>query len=325
MTGKDRMLCALRCERVDAPPFWELEFHLFDAFSGKKLVLGREFEKLTEKGKEAALGENAEIFLGVTRMLGFSAVTAPGGYWEVSPGEPAYYWLPAPYFDMQADMLRRAAGGEFLIVEKLGGLMGMPGAARYLEFSYKLFDAPDEIEEDARKMFAESRERLTARRDKGAECFVNPCDIADNKSIFFNPEQLERFFLQFLRPWTEMVADAGAYSILHTDGNVTAVLDTLADTKLHALQAIDPVAGMDIVAAKRTVADRLCLCGNVDCGLLELGTPEDVTSAAAELLGALGNESGFVLGSSNALQNTIPKTNYEALVAAHQAWENGAE
>jgi hypothetical protein len=37
------------------------------------------------------LHENADIIASVSRALGFAAVTMPNGFWEVAPGEPAYY------------------------------------------------------------------------------------------------------------------------------------------------------------------------------------------------------------------------------------------
>jgi uroporphyrinogen decarboxylase len=105
-------------------------------------------------------------------------------------------------------------------------------------------------------------------------------------------------------------------SLLHSDGNLTRWLDAIAGSSLDALQAIDPVAGMDLVHCKQIVGDRLCLCGNLDCGLLVGGTPEDVACATRALLDAWGGRAGLVLGASNAVQRETPIENYRALVGA---------
>ena len=77
-----------------AVPIWELEFHIWEKFSGHTLMLGREFEKLTAKEKDIALNKNAEIFVEVSKQLNFAAITVPGGYWEIAPSKPAYFWFP---------------------------------------------------------------------------------------------------------------------------------------------------------------------------------------------------------------------------------------
>jgi uroporphyrinogen decarboxylase len=84
------------------------------------------------------------------------------------------------------------------------------------------------------------------------------------------------------------------------------------------MQAIDPIAGMDIRKTKDIVKGRLCLCGNVDCGLLVAGTPEAVYAATRELLVTCKEGGAFVLGASNAVQAEVSVANYEALL---QAWQ----
>lgn len=131
---------------------------------------------------------------------------------------------------------------------------------------------------------------------------------------------MERFILPYLRTWASEVQALGGWSVLHSDGNLTACLDALADSGLHALQAIDPVAGMDIRAVKRQVAGRLCLCGNIDCGLLLTGTPAQVQAATRELLAECAPGGGLVLGTSNAVQPEVPPANYQALLAARMEY-----
>jgi uroporphyrinogen decarboxylase len=110
----------------------------------------------------------------------------------------------------------------------------------------------------------------------------------------------------------------GLYTILHTDGDISACLEDLAESGLDALQAIDPVAGMEILQVKEQVGDRLCLCGNVDCGLLVMGKPEEVYAATREALVACKGGGGLVLGASNAVQPEVPIANYWAMIEAWQ-------
>ncbi|MEI6971998.1 MAG: uroporphyrinogen decarboxylase family protein [bacterium] len=323
MTRIDDIRQALACgEPVDVP-VWELEFHLWDAFAGRRLMLGHEFVGLTAAEQERALHVNAEIMAGVATELGFAAVTAPGGYWEHAPGVPAYFWLPDPARDEQIRLLARLAEGRFLVAAESGGVLCMPGAADYLDFSYRLFDAPEQVDEQARATLRQGVERARILRELGAELLFTASDIADNHGVFFNPEQMERFILPYLREWTGEVKTLGGWSVLHSDGNLDACVEALADSGLCALQAIDPVAGMDMRAVKQRVAGRLCLCGNVDCGLLITGTPDQVRAATARLLADCAPGGGLVLGASNAVQPDVPVANYRAMLAAWQAYDQG--
>jgi uroporphyrinogen decarboxylase len=131
---------------------------------------------------------------------------------------------------------------------------------------------------------------------------------------------MERFILPYLRRWAAAVKEMGHYALLHTDGDLGTCLEDLADSGIDALQAVDPVAGMDMRATKEAVGDRLCLCGNIDCGLLVMGTPEEVYAATRTLLLENKAGGGLVLGASNAVQVEAPVENYWAMIEAWQAF-----
>ena len=301
-----------------AVPIWELEFHAWDQVGRGKVTLGPKFAALTPAEQERALFANAETMIAAADELGFAALTVPGWYWEIAPGEPAYYWLPGEARFAQIRALRDVGVEDLLLVAGSGGVMAMPGAAQYVEFAYRLYDAPGEVEGQARDTLAHGLDSAARLLDAGVEALFTASDIADNRGAYSNREQMERYILPYLRRWCERVREMGSYAILHTDGDVSGYLDELAGSGLHALQAIDPVAGMDIRQTKAAVGDRLCLCGNVDCGLLLTGTPEEVYPATRDLLLDCKPGGGLVLGASNAVQPEVPIGNYRAMVRAWQ-------
>lgn len=323
MTRIDEIRLTLACREPAETPIWEIEFHLWDQFAGRRLMVGHEFTRLTPAQQERALHVNAEIMAAVATELGFAAVTAPGGYWEHSPGQPAYFWLPDSARDEQVRILAALAEGRFLVAAESGGVLCMPGAADYLDFSYRLFDAPDQVEEQARATLRQGIERAKLLRELGAELIFTASDIADNHGVFFNPEQMDRFIMPYLRKWAAEVKALGGWSVLHSDGNLNACVEALADSGLSALQAVDPVAGMDMRTVKQRVAGRLCLCGNVDCGMLLTGSPDQVRAATARLLADCAPGGGLVLGASNAVQSEVPVANYQAMLAARQTCGRG--
>lgn len=320
MSKKEDFKAALEGrEPPGAVPVWELEFHAWDQASSRHVVLGEEFLALSAAEREKALHANAETLLSVSEEMHFAGLTVPGTYWEIAPGVPAHYWLPGDARYRQIEVIQEMGAGDLLLVAGSGGVMSMPGASTYLAFAYKLYDAPEEVDELARDALSRGLETARRLRDLGIEALFTASDIADNHGPWFNPEQMKRYILPYLSEWAAQVKRMGCYAILHTDGELTPCLEDIAHSGIHALQAIDPVAGMDILVVKRQVGGRLCLCGNLDCGLLVSGSPEEVYAAARDLLLGCKAGGGFVLGASNAVQPEVPIANYRAMIDAWAA------
>lgn len=314
---KQDLIAALqRRQPPTAVPIWELEFHAWDAVVGKHVVLGHEFEALSSTEQERALFTNAEIMLSASAELNFAALTGPNAYWEQSPGQLAYYCLPGDARFRQLQILKQLAGPELLLV----GITSAIISANYDEnFCLQMFEDPASVDKLAESYLQYGLELARRFRDCGAEALVSPSDIADNSGPFFNREQMDRWILPNLDRWGEAVAELGMFSILHSDGQLTPYLDAIADTNIDALQAVDPVAGMDMSRARQIVGDRLCLCGNVDCGLLLRGQPAQVYEATKKMLTTCKGGGGLVLGASNAVQPEVPVDNYRAMI---QAWRD---
>jgi len=314
MSGKDDLIAALqRKTPAGAVPVWELEFHAWDAASGHHVVLGREFEALTPSGQDRALHTNAEILLSVADEMGWAALTVPGGYWEEAPGKPAYYCLPKEARFQQAAVLHDMAPPGLMLIASATGVM----SANYgEEFCLRMFEEPEIIDRQAEDTLKGSWETIRRFGDLGIGAVFTASDIADNSGPFFNPLQMDRWIYPFIRRWVDFVRSIGLFSILHSDGNLTPYIDRLAVSGVDAIQAIDTVAGMDMAATQKITAGRVCLCGNLDCGLLLTGTPDQVFHATKKLLTTCKNDGAFVLGTSNAVQPEAPMANYRAMISA---------
>jgi hypothetical protein len=302
-----------------AVPIWELEFHLWDRFAEIPVRFGTDFMQLSASGRDKTIRSNAEAILSVAEQLRFSAVTVPGAYWETAEGRPAYYWLPERARLSLAEILANEKPDSLLLVANIGGVLAMPGGDRFVGFSLRLLEDPDSVDREAEQCRVQGLDLARRFIDAGVACICSPSDIADNRGPFFNPGQMDRFILPNLREWASAVRRMGAFPILHTDGDVSAYLDALADSGIAALQAIDPVAGMDMRTAREAVRGRIALCGNVDCGMLVAGSPDEVHRSTSDLLLSCKEGETLVLGASNAVQREVPKENYEAMIEAWKA------
>lgn len=306
----------LNQQPVDSVPLWELEFHLWDEYDEGHWVIGDEFKKLSSKEKDLALHENAELIARVTEKTGFSAVTLPANFWELSPGHPAYFWLPEEAIVKQAEIVQKLIGNDVMIVANTGGVIAIPASHEYVAFSQKLFISPDEVEQLAETTLQRGIETIKKFAGVGVEAFFTASDIADNSGPYFSPDHFQRFILPCLQKWALFVRSIDGLAIMHTDGNINIYLDDLSQSGIHAIQAIDPVAGMDMKETLESVQNKITLCGNVDCGVLLTGSPEDVYALTKSELETCKGIGSFVLGASNAVQVEVPKGNYDAYLKA---------
>lgn len=297
-------------------PIWELEFHLWDKFGKGKFMIGADFEKLSSAKKVYALNENVETMCKVAELLSFSAITVPGGYWEVSPGIPAYYYLPDKYRFMQIELLKKDLGENVALVANAGGVMAMPEGHEYVDFSIKLMTEPEKIDVIAKNAFEESKGRIDRFAQLEVDVILTASDIADGHGLYFSPDQLERYIYPYLGEWNSYVKSRGMRSIMHSDGNINDALGSIANSGINGLQALDSTANMDIVAVQKQFEKQLCVCGNIDCGLMLTATPEKVAEATTQLLNDMKGAPNFVIGASNALQYATPIENYIAMVEA---------
>lgn len=318
MTKKQEFVNSLLLQKNETCiPFWELEFHKWNDFSGTEFFVGEDFLKLSPGEKERALHTNAEVIAMVCSKLRFSAVTVPGGYWELSPGHPAYLWLPDEYRYLQAKLVHELVGSDVMVIANSGGVMAIPDASEYVDFSLKMLMYPEEIDTIAAKTFENGLEQIKKFRDVGIETFYTASDLADSHSPYFDAEQMERFIYPYLTKWAEAIKSAGGFSILHCDGDINVYMDKIATTGINGLQAIDPTAKMDLYSLLQTYSQNLCLCGNIDLGLLITGEPEQVYEEAKSMILQCKPLGSYVFGCSNAVQEEVPEENYLALVQAY--------
>jgi len=321
MTQKEDLIAAFSNHKpAGRVPLWELEFHLWDKVSRRHLILGKDYLKLSTSEKENALHQNAEIFVEVSEQCNFSALTLPSQFWEIGPGQPAYYWMPEDGRIGQAKVLRKVAPPGLMLVANCSALLGIPMGEDYVKFAYLLKDSPPEVSVLAEQKLQEGIQAAIRFRDAGVEIGLSTTDLADNHGTFMNPHQLELYVWPYLELWVDALKDLGMVSILHSDGNIRSCLDRIANSGVNCLQAIDPTAGMDMVSVKQQIGNRLCLAGNIDCNLLIQGSPQSVFEATQQLLKNCKEGGGLILGASNAVQDAVPLENYMAFINAwHQA------
>ncbi len=117
-------------------------------------------------------------------------------------------------------------------------------------------------------------------------------------------------------PWYKEMArrchERGLLFFLHSDGDLSELMEDIIDIGVDVLQPIDPSC-MDIVEVKRRYGDRLCVAGNVANELLRSGSEAEVTARVRELLEKVAPGGGFCLGSGNSVPDWARFENYMAM------------
>jgi uroporphyrinogen decarboxylase len=106
----------------------------------------------------------------------------------------------------------------------------------------------------------------------------------------------------------------GFYVIKHTDGNIMPILDQLLQTNPHALHSLDPQGGVDMKVIKQVAGDKVCLCGNVNCAMLDTGTDEQIIEATRYALHNGMPGGGYVFATSNCIYTGMPLRSYEIML-----------
>jgi uroporphyrinogen decarboxylase len=139
-------------------------------------------------------------------------------------------------------------------------------------------------------------------------------DYCFNTGPFLSPTMFDQFVAPYLARLVAGYRELGFFVIKHTDGNILPILDALIAAKPHALHSLDPQGGVDIADIKRRCGKQVCLIGNVNCGLLDTGTDEEVVASARYALEHGMPGGGYIFSTSNCIYTGMPLSRYELML-----------
>lgn len=194
----------------------------------------------------------------------------------------------------------RRFGGEVFITYDSDGSWGpiVSDQPLLIEVLKAMYTDPDLVETLIVAMSERAIEIGKAAIDEGANGILMCVDYGYSNGLWMPP----RFFRRFVKPALKRQCEAfkrrGGFALLHSDGNIAAVLDDLVEVGVDAYQGIDVEAGMDLSEVKRRIGEKVCLIGNVSPVILEHGSTEDVRREVSRCLSAGAPGGGYVLSAS---------------------------
>ncbi len=163
----------------------------------------------------------------------------------------------------------------------------------------------------ARALFRQGAEETVAAaravRDAGADGVILGEDVAYGRSTFLSPPDLQDLYLPELGVVARELHALGLVVFFHSDGNLNAILASLAQCGVDGIQGLEPEAGMEMRGVRSLVGPAITLWGNMGFELLSKPRTEAEIEAAVQSIAAgaaqppAGQGGGLILGSSAGL------------------------
>lgn len=288
-------------------PHFELDFFLTMEAIGKVQASQRSYSQwnqMEEKERQMHRNEMAEIYIAVAEKYEHSAI-----FIHPNPG------LPEETLRI-INLIREKTGNRYFLMKHGDVTFGIPENGDVLrEFCYDLKLSPDKLKAVAEKNVNEMLER-TAKYYVGSSLDgIALCtDYCFNTGPFLSPAQFSEFIAPYLAKLIKGYRDMGFFTIKHTDGNIMPIIDQLIQANPHALHSLDPQGGVDIAEVKRLYGSQVCLIGNVNCGLMDTGTDEQVIESARYALQHGMPGGGYIFSTSNCIYTGMPLKRYELIL-----------
>lgn len=193
--------------------------------------------------------------------------------------------------------------------EDLTWLMG------YETLCYALYDQRDLVQAIADRlieMFRDIVKRLLSF--ERVQMIWGTDDMGFRSGTLIRPDDLRAFVLPGHRLLAEMSHAAGRLYLLHSCGNLSAIMeDLITDVKIDAKHSFEDTIE-DVTEAKRRYGDRIALLGGIDVDFLCRASEAEVRERVRRTLDACLPGGGYCLGTGNSVANYIPVNNYLAML-----------
>ena len=309
MTPRDSFIQALRgAQPSGRVPHFELVFFLTMEAFGRVFPSHRYFrqwDQMSETERHLHRRDVADLLVQVARRYEWSAIfpNFPDGWTDLADNLTVL------------EHIRELSGEDYFLMVHGDATYSVPGGDHMMEFISRIADAPQSVKDEAQQRVDATLELGRRYADHGVlDGFALCSDYCYNDNPFLSPPMFDEFVTPYLKQLIAGYRDMGFYVIKHTDGNIMPILDSLVDCNPHALHSLDPQGGVDLAEVKRLVGEKVCLIGNVNCGLLQTGTDEEVVESARYALRHGMPGGGYIFSTSNCVYTGMALERYELML-----------
>ena len=307
MTSRERFIAALERKPIKGRvPHFELVFFLTMEAFGKLHPSQRAFgqwDQMSEKERNLHRNDIADLFINTAKKYDHDAI-----FLHPNPGTQEEVFNAI-------NLINEKTNHEYYLMLHGDATYSIPDGNTMLDFAFRMADDPEGLKDDAERMVdAALAGAKIYKENTDLDGFALCSDYCLNTGPFLSPSQFSEFVAPYLKRLIAGYREMGFYSIKHTDGNIMPILDQLVDCNPHALHSIDPQALVDIAEVKKLYGDKICLIGNVNCGLLQTGTDEECIESARYALKHGMPGYGYIFSTSNCVYTGMALERYELIV-----------
>ncbi len=311
MTSKERFIAALKRQPITGHvPHFELVFYLTMEAFGKVHPSHRHYgqwDQMSANERRLQINDMADCYVLTAKRYHHDAI-----FVHPNPGD-------LDSVVRLLERIRELSGDEYYIMMHGDVTHSIPNGDRMLEFTAQLYEEPEKLHAGSRKrierqtILAEELSKRAGLLDGFALC----SDYCFNVNPFFTPSMFGEFITPFLDEVIRVYHQLGFFAIKHTDGNIMPILDQMVACGPDALHSLDPQGGVDLKEVKRLVGEKVCLIGNVNCGLLQTGSEEAVAADVRRALRDGMPGYGYIFSTSNCAYTGLALDRYEMM---HDIW-----
>lgn len=222
MTNRERFIRTLKCEKIGGQvPTFELVFFLTMEAFGRVHMSQRAFwqwDQMSRTEQTLHIRDIADLYIQIARRYGHSAifVDAFGGN------------LPA--FQRLLEEIRTQSGDEYFLLAHGDPTWAIPDGDHMTEFSVKMFEAPEELNDESQRRLDQALETAYQLNRAGhlLDGFGLCSDYCFNVNPFFPSDLFGTLIAPYLKAVLDGYREMGYYSIKHTDGNIMPILKEIA-------------------------------------------------------------------------------------------------
>lgn len=311
MTPREKFVMALEGKQPPGRvPHFELVFYLTMEAFGRIHPSQRSYgqwDQMSDRERDLHRRDIADLYVATARRYEHSAIFFhPPSGWKGNPSPDVLRTL---------EHIREISGQEYFLMVHGDATYSLPSGGKMMEFIEKLADRPQEMKDDMARGIDGALEKAGVYRRHGAlDGFAMCADYCFNTGPFLSPAMFDEFVTPYLCRLVAGYREMGFYTIKHTDGNIMPILDSLLAAKPHALHSLDPQGGVDMAEIKRRAGKKVCLVGNVNCGLLQTGSEADAAAFARYALRHGMPGGGYIFSTSNCIYTGMPLSRYDLIL-----------
>jgi hypothetical protein len=327
MTTLERCVCALNHKQPDRTPIWEALEHKYAydylapdekdwqiqaSIACRELGIDMTYGAMYPPESGGATAGDGQVIAGDT-------------YWATEPR-----WRTVNDLEEQSKAPADVAGGQAYFLEVcrqqvelfaphtvwVSQDLGFEFIPSYDEETLIVFQEAWNTNRDALRRFWDlSVSYAVGRAEIYAKRRIGPCvqmcvDLACKHGLLIHPDIIRGEFFPRIKLIMQPLHDAGIKCILHSDGDITSILDDIVEAGIDGIDPVEPCGNMDIGRIKEQYGDKLVLVGNVDNDVLARGTKDEVAAAVRHCIKSASRCGGhFIQCGAGQIRPGVPLEN----------------